>query len=74
LNDIATTTDGAIIISNSSVTPSKTKLFFLFLLVKQIRIESVLDIIDQLVLSSPLSKIETPNSKKRHRRAQPSNV
>ncbi|CAF0838528.1 unnamed protein product [Adineta ricciae] len=51
LNDL-TSSDGAIIISNSSVTPS---------------------IIDQVVLSSPLGKLETPNSKKRHRRAQQAN-
>ena len=29
--------------------------------------------IDQVVLSSPLGKIETPNAKKRHRRAQTTN-
>ncbi|CAF3262863.1 unnamed protein product [Rotaria sp. Silwood2] len=51
LNDL-TSSDGAIIISNSSVTPG---------------------IIDQVVLSSPLGKIETPNAKKRHRRVQQTN-
>lgn len=32
-----------------------------------------LGVIDQLVVSSPLGKIETPNAKKRHRRAQQAN-
>jgi hypothetical protein len=33
-----------------------------------------LGIIDQIVLSSPLGKIETPNAKKRHRRLQQTNA
>lgn len=32
-----------------------------------------LGVIDQIVVSSPLGKIETPNAKKRNRRAQPGN-
>ena len=35
---------------------------------------SCLGVIDQVVLSSPLGKIETPNAKKRHRRAQTTNA
>ena len=35
---------------------------------------SLLGIIDQMVLASPLGKVETPNAKKRHRRAQTTNL
>ena len=34
----------------------------------------LLGIIDQIVLASPLGKVETPNAKKRHRRAQTTNL
>ena len=39
----------------------------------QNRCFSCLGVIDQVVLSSPLGKIETPNAKKRHRRVQQTN-